>query len=184
MEKSTPNHSAAPRPKREKNSADYCFPAIREHVGPDKITLGQWIEEWLEAGAPGRRRKKVSQRSLERYQQLLRTHVKPALGTMQLQKLRAPQIDKLYEVIEQAGEISLRTQHQVHVVLGASLGTAYRKGLIASNPMLRVERVPSAEPQVLDEDDVVEDAIGEGLDEAELAAVLLLKQPKQLILFG
>jgi len=62
MEKSTPNHSAAPRPKREKNSADYCFPAIREHVGPDKITLGQWIEEWLEAGAPGRRRKKVSQR--------------------------------------------------------------------------------------------------------------------------
>lgn len=133
----------------------------------------------MEAGAPGRRRKKVSQRSLERYQQLLRTHVKPALGTMQLQKLRAPQIDKLYEVIEQAGEISLRTQHQVHVVLGASLGTAYRKGLIASNPMLRVERVPSAEPQVLDEDDVVEDAIGEGLDEAELAALIAGFKPSQ-----
>jgi integrase len=29
------------------------------HVVPDKITLGQWIELWLSAGAPGRRQKRV-----------------------------------------------------------------------------------------------------------------------------
>src|SRR5258708_38782800 len=49
-----------------------------DHVDPTKMTVGEWIEQWLEAGAPGRRRKKVSQRTLERYGQLLRTHVKPA----------------------------------------------------------------------------------------------------------
>ena len=27
-----------------------------DHVPPTKITVGQWIERWLEAGAPGRRR--------------------------------------------------------------------------------------------------------------------------------
>jgi integrase len=76
-----------------------------EHVDPSKVTVGQWIEEWLDAGAPGRRKKKVGQRTLERYGQLLRTHVTPALGDTVLQQLRAPAIDALYNGIEAKGEI-------------------------------------------------------------------------------
>jgi integrase len=139
-----------------------------EHIAPDKITLGQWIDQWLDAGAPGRRRKKVSQRTLERYGQLLRTHVKP---DKQLQQLRAPEIDKLYADIEAKGEIAPRTAHHVHVVLGACLATAHRKGLTSINPMLRVEQVPNPEIQVLDDDEAGAD-IGEGLDEAELAQLI------------
>src|SRR3954469_22542032 len=41
-----------------------------EHVAPDRITLGQWIEQWIAAGAPGRRQKRVSARTAERYAQL------------------------------------------------------------------------------------------------------------------
>ena len=26
-----------------------------EHIEPDKITVGQWIDRWIDAGAPGRR---------------------------------------------------------------------------------------------------------------------------------
>jgi integrase len=88
-----------------------------EHVEPDKITVAQWIEQWLDAGASGRRRKKVSQRTLERYGQLLRTHVKPAIGDKRLQLLRAPDIDKLYVDLEAKGEIAPRTAHHVHTVL-------------------------------------------------------------------
>src|SRR5689334_13104835 len=73
-----------------------------EHVAPDRITVGVWIDQWLEAGAPGRRRKKVNQKTLERYSQLLRTHVKPALGNRPLQQLRAPEIDRLYADIAAA----------------------------------------------------------------------------------
>ena len=29
------------------------------HVDPTKITLGQWIEQWLAAGAPGRRKQPI-----------------------------------------------------------------------------------------------------------------------------
>ena len=35
------------------------------HVAPSKKTLGQWIEEWLAAGAPGRKKRRVGQQSLE-----------------------------------------------------------------------------------------------------------------------
>src|SRR4051794_32544496 len=70
-----------------------------DHVAPSKVTVGAWIDQWLEAGAPGRRRKKVSQRTLERYGQLLRTHVKPVLGETPLQQLKATEIDKLYSAL-------------------------------------------------------------------------------------
>jgi hypothetical protein len=50
------------------------------HVPPDRITVSQWVEQWLAAGAPGRRMKRVGSRTLERYGELLRCHVTPTLG--------------------------------------------------------------------------------------------------------
>jgi integrase len=149
-----------------------------EHVAPDKITVANWIEEWIKAGAPGRKKKRVSQRTLERYSQLLNTHVKPAIGNRRLQQLQPQEIDVLYLNLAQAATIAARTQHHVHVVLGACLGTATRKGLLVANPMLRVEQIPSvipveavSEPDDMHADDDQDD-IGEGLNEAELAALV------------
>jgi integrase len=71
-----------------------------EHVDPTKMTVGQWIDQWIEAGAPGRKKKRVGQRTLERYEELLRVHVKPALGGRALQQVRATEIDKLYAALE------------------------------------------------------------------------------------
>lgn len=151
-----------------------------QHVAPDKITVANWIDEWIKAGAPGRRREKVSQRTLERYAQLLNTHVKPVIGHRRLQQLKAHQIDALYSGMAEAETIAARTQHHVHVVLGACLATATRKGMLEANPMLRVEQIPSVKPvsvQSVDEVDEPnadddQDYIGEGLTEAELAALI------------
>jgi integrase len=140
-----------------------------DHVAPSKITVGQWIDQWLESGAPGRRRKKVSQRTLERYGRLLRTHVKPALGDRPLQQLRGLEIDALCSGLE--GKIMPRTAHHVHTVFGALLGTAQRKGLIAFNPMVRVEQVPNPDGQISDDENDGSD-YGEGLDEAELKTLV------------
>jgi integrase len=94
------------------------------------------------------------------------------LGERPLQKLRAPEIDKLYVDIEAKAEIAPRTAHHVHVVLGACLATAHRKGMIAANPMLRVEQIPNPEGQVLDDEELEADDIGEGLDETELTTLI------------
>ena len=58
-------------------------------------------------------------------------------------------------------EIAPRTAHHVHVVFGACLATAHRKGLIAANPMLRVEQVPNTEAVPDDSEEQETDAIGE-----------------------
>jgi integrase len=114
---------------------------VGEHIAPDKITLGQWIDKWIAAGAPGRRQKRVGHRTLERYAELLRCHVVPTLGARPLQQVQATEIDALYQKLE--GNIAPRTAHHVHTVLGACLTTAVRKGLLAVNPLDRVEKVPS-----------------------------------------
>jgi integrase len=112
-----------------------------EHIAPDKITLAAWIEQWLAAGAPGRRQKRVGRRTLDRYGQLLRCHVTPSLGDRPLQQIQPTWIDELYQKLE--GKIAPRTAHHVHTVLGSCLKTAVRKGLLTANPLVRAEKVPS-----------------------------------------
>ncbi len=99
--------------------------------------------------------------------QLLNTHIKPKLGARPLQQLQATEIDKLYSDMATAAAISNRTQHHVHVVFGACLGTATRKGLLVVNPMIRVEQIPA--PDNFDADHDEADDVGEGLTDAELA---------------
>jgi integrase len=148
-----------------------------EHVDPVKLTVGAWIDQWIASGAPGRKKERVGQRTLERYEELLNVHVKPAIGSRRLQKLQPQEIDQLYVNLSEAATIAPRTQHHVHVVLGACLGTATRKGLLVANPMLRVEQIPSVKPAPIgatsdvDADDDQDD-IGQGLTEAELAALI------------
>ncbi|MBR1249182.1 site-specific integrase [Bradyrhizobium sp. AUGA SZCCT0169] len=139
-----------------------------DHVDPTKMTVGQWIDQWIHAGAPGRKKKRVGQSTLERYEQLLRVHIKPTLGARPLQKLAATQIDKLYNeldaLLDEKGErlIAPMTLHHVHVCFNSCLSTAERKGLLRANPMRRAEQVPSG----------CEGDHGEALEQADLATLV------------
>jgi integrase len=112
------------------------------HVAPNRITLSQWAEQWIATGAPGRRQKRVGRRTIERYSELLRCHVLPTLGQRRLQQLQATEIDAMY--LKLGTTLTPGTACYVHAVLSACLGTAARKGLITSSPMMRVEKVPTA----------------------------------------
>ena len=141
-----------------------------DHVAPDKMTLGQWIDHWVSIGCPGsKRRKQVGERSIERYAELLRCHVTPTLGGRPLQQLQSSEIDALY--VRLAEKISARTAHHAHSVFGACLATATRTGKIARNPMLKVEKIPS--PNEADH--------GMALEEEELST--LVKGFKSAALF-
>jgi integrase len=115
-----------------------------EHVAPDKGTLASWAKQWIDAGAPGRRRRKVGTRTLERYDQLLRTHVLPVLGDRKLQQLQSTEIDKLYLDLDVNKKISQCTARYVHNVLSACLSAAVRTKKLSVNPMVSVTNVPSA----------------------------------------
>jgi integrase len=131
-----------------------------EHVDPSRITVNQWIDRWIDVGAPGRKKRRVGQRTLERYEELLRVHVKPKLGERPLQKLQAAEIDQLY--VELESKIAPLTLKHVHTTFNSCLSTAERKGLIRANPMNRIEKAPGSS----------EGDHGLALDENELATLV------------
>jgi integrase len=112
-----------------------------EHVTPDKATLAGWAQRWIEVGAPGRNKRAAGARAVERYEQLLRTHVLPTLGERKLQQIHSTDIDKLYLSLE--GKIAPRTARHVHSVLNACLGAAVRTRKLAINPMESITKAPS-----------------------------------------
>ena len=111
-----------------------------QHVAPDKVTLATWIDRWIAAGAPGRRRTPAGRRTLERYEELLRCHVKPRLGGRPLQRIQSAEIDDLYMKLD---KLSPRTAHHVHTVFSACLQAAVRNGLLVTSPIARLVKVPS-----------------------------------------
>jgi integrase len=137
-----------------------------EHIEPAKVTLAQWIERWVTLNQRNdgevdgaRRRGLVNRRTLERYEELLRCHVTPTLGTRPLQKLLGTEIDDLYVALEKT--LSPRTVHHIHTVLGACLKSAVKKKLISSNPAADAEAPSPGESNH-----------GMALDEAQLRALL------------
>jgi integrase len=102
------------------------------HVAPEKITLGEWIAQWMALTE-----RNVNARTSERYGELLRCHAVPNLGTKQLQKITPTDIDNLYVKLEKT--LAPRTVHHVHTVLGACLKSAIKKKLISASPVAGAE---------------------------------------------
>ncbi|MGY4193385.1 tyrosine-type recombinase/integrase [Bradyrhizobium sp. USDA 4520] len=121
-----------------------------EHVDPSKLTVDGWLDQWLSIGAPGRKQEEVSERTRERYSQLLKEHVRPVLGSRPLQRVQSTEIDRLYSDLSTKVSpwtkrpLSKRTQRHVHVVFGAALATAVRTGLLSVNPMAKTAKKPKA----------------------------------------
>jgi integrase len=133
---------------------------IGEHVSPDKITLEQWIKRWLDAGAPSRRQKQIGRRSWERYEEMLRCHVVPTLGSRPLQQIRSDEIDALYLSLKD--KLAERSIFFVHGLLSTCFRAAIRRKVLAINPLACVEKVPC--PPEADH--------GTALDEAQLNTLI------------
>ena len=124
------------------------------HVAPDRLTVAAWIESWLAL-----KKRTINTRTHERYAELLRLHVIPTLGSRSLQQIAASEIDDLYLKLDQ--QLSARTVHHVHTVLGACLGAAVRKGFLVVSPVAKAEA-----PVPGDRD------AGQVLDQHQLTALL------------
>jgi len=83
-----------PEAKTKRVAQSACAKLITEissgsYISTSKTTLREWVEHWVSIGCPGsKRRKEVGQRSIERYSELLRCYVLPALGDRPLQQLQ------------------------------------------------------------------------------------------------
>lgn len=107
-------------------------------VRPTKDRFGAYLETWL-AGLPAAGRRPTT---VAGYRSALGAHVIPALGDIELQALRATDLDALYSRLLAKG-LSMATVRKLHVVIGKALADATKKGIITIN-VARVASPPSA----------------------------------------
>ena len=93
-----------------------------------KLTVAAYLDRWLDVS-----KQRVKPRTHFRYAQLVRLHVKPALGAAQLTKLRPLHIEELYGALRERG-LSGTTVLQIHRILHAALAQAVRWQLLERNP--------------------------------------------------
>jgi len=114
--------------------------AERRLSGTDEITVGQFLERWLEA-----HRSQVAPRTFERYAQIVRTGIVPLLGAAILTKLSSQQIAGAYSKAllsgrrDGAGGLSAQTVVHMHRVLRQALQQAFEWDLLARNPADKVK---------------------------------------------
>jgi integrase len=118
-----------------------------EHVDPLKVSLAEFLDRWERDWAAVN----VSPKTLERYGELLRKHVRQHIGRVALQKLRPVHLAELYAKLARDTGLAPRTILHVHRVVHRALGHAAQWGLVRQNVAKLVDppRVPATEIAIL-----------------------------------
>jgi len=93
-----------------------------------KQTVEQFLTQWLETT----QKQSVRPRTYERYEEVVRLHINPALGRHQLQKLTTRHVEVFYAKKLEEG-LSPRTVNTFHNVLHKALDKARKSRIIVEN---------------------------------------------------
>lgn len=140
--------------KRDAEDALAAF--VLEVVGAEcssrDATVQTLIEEWFELAKAD-----LSPSTVRGYETCIRCYILPALGDTPLDRLRVPQIDRLYAQLRKEGNklgrpLATATIRQVHAVLRRALQQGVKWGWIQSNPAVlasppRVHNRPIEAPE-------------------------------------
>ncbi len=115
------------------------------YVEPNKTTLGEWLDLWLE------RYMRISLRptTFSSYEMMVRCYLKPTIGDIPLNKLQASDIQGCLTYLLKEGKqdgtgLSRRTVEYTRTTLKAALAQAEKEELIYKNPA-KATTLPSGE---------------------------------------
>lgn len=113
------------------------------YAKPTKLTAGEWLDIWLATYiAPS-----VRPRTWELYEGIIRGHLRPALGPIELRDLQTNQIQRLLNDKLALG-LSARTCEIIYITLKAALTQAQTEGLVTRNVVDHVRKPKKAEKEI------------------------------------
>jgi integrase len=128
------------------------------YVEPSKLTVAEWLDHWFKTAiAPNKR-----PRTIETYRSVLDHHLKPALGSIALQKLEAADIERY--LAERKETLAASTLSQHSAILHSALKSAERKKKVLRNGQNLVDNKPKREERTRTDDDGHEEAHEEVLE--------------------
>ncbi|QSO50852.1 site-specific integrase [Alicyclobacillus curvatus] len=121
------------------------------YVRAGKETVAEYEERWLKT-----KESQIEEGTYRQYSWLIKNHIMPRLGHIQLSRLRADHIQAMYADLESEEAISPQSIGHLHRVLSQTLKNAVQWGLIAKNPaeLAKPPRVGRHEFHVWTEDEL------------------------------
>ena len=105
------------------------------YIRPGKVTLGEWLEEWLNSYVALH----VSPRTLVSYREQIERHILPALGAIPLAQLQPHNLEKYYAQmlaggrVDGKGGLSAQTVRYHHGLIYEALKHAVKRGIAMRN---------------------------------------------------
>ena len=100
----------------------------------ERYKLSEWLDLWMsDVIVPNRRQKTV-----DRYAGVIRLHIVPYLGQVELAKLTPVQVQRLESALQRDKQMAPRGVHLVHNVLSGALKYALKMEMISRNPVSAV----------------------------------------------
>ncbi len=93
-----------------------------------KLAVSEYLDRWLTDSV----KDTVRQRTYERYESIVRVHIKPEIGRVKLKALTPAHVRALYRQKLDSG-LSPRTVNYIHVTLHKALSQAVSDGLVQRN---------------------------------------------------
>lgn len=139
-------------------------------VEPNKVTMQQWLDNWLNVTMKGN----VKDTTWLIYESLIRIHIVPAIGGIRLLNLQTSHIQKLYneklisgradkkknketgELEQKEGGLSPKTIRHMQQIIHGALKQAIKEKLISVNPAdaVRLPKLVKVEMKTLDMEQV------------------------------
>jgi integrase len=118
-----------------------------EYVEGSKETVAEFVTRWLRDWTKGN----TSNKTYSRYEELLRLHVVPHVGTKRIQKLRAADLQSAYATLQREAGLAARTVLHVHRAVHRMLRHAAQWGVVHQNVATLVDApsVPDTEIDIL-----------------------------------
>ncbi len=142
---------------KKKDAQDYLSKTLAAistgmFVEPSPLTLGEFLDKWLEAAA----RPRVSQRTADGYAGLLERYIRTPLGSNKLDGIKALDIQRVYGEMQGRG-LSARVVRHTHSALHNALKQAVKWGMIARNPsdLVELPKVPHKERRVMSPEEAI-----------------------------
>ena len=111
-------------------------------VEPDKRTVGQWLDEWVELALRPPQR---TQRAYDTYKSVIALHLKPALGNHRLQGLRSTDVERFLSDKAATAHLAPATLEKIFTVLSSALKAAVKCSppLLARNVATLISNRPT-----------------------------------------
>ena len=104
----------------------------------DRTALGDWLELWMDTEIEPRR----AETTVNGYRNIIRNHMRPALGAVRLSDLTPELINGYYQWLLDEKGLSPNTVRKHHILLHTALKAAYRQGVLPANPVQRAAPPP------------------------------------------